>query len=73
VFFPIRYAEDFVILVAGSEADATQERAALADYLQETMGLELSLTKTHTTALRVDQGNLLPFAEQQIAPRQRFR
>lgn len=52
VFFPIRYADDFVILVAGSEADATRERAALADYLRETMGLELSLTKTRVTDLR---------------------
>lgn len=52
VFFPIRYADDFVILVAGQRADAEAEKAALAQYLREVTGLELSPEKTHVTDLR---------------------
>jgi hypothetical protein len=46
VFFPIRYADDFIVLVAGAHEQADQEKAALAGYLLETMGLELSIEKT---------------------------
>jgi group II intron reverse transcriptase/maturase len=52
VFFPIRYADDFVILVAGSRVDAEAEKAALAPYLQEVTGLTLSTEKTRITDLR---------------------
>jgi RNA-directed DNA polymerase len=52
VFFPVRYADDFVILVAGSREDADAERAALAEYLRHSTGLELSPEKTRTTDLR---------------------
>jgi hypothetical protein len=52
VFFPIRYADDFVILVAGSRVDAEAEKAALAPYLQEVTGLTLSAEKTRITDLR---------------------
>jgi len=49
VFFPIRYADDFVILVSGSEKDALVEKEMLADYLKETAGLDLSENKTLIT------------------------
>ncbi len=58
VFFPIRYADDFIILVSvlpGPEQDrrakeaALQEKAALAKALKDGLGLELSETKTLVT------------------------
>lgn len=51
VFFPVRYADDFVILVAGTREQAEHEKAMLADYLRETMGLELSIDKTRVSDL----------------------
>lgn len=51
VFFPIRYADDFVVLVSGSKEDAIAEKSALADYLRRTTGLELSPEKTRITAV----------------------
>lgn len=58
VFFPIRYADDFIILVSvppgPDQSDrarriAEEEKAALADYLREHVGLELSERKTLVT------------------------
>src|SRR6516165_6292956 len=46
VFFPIRYADDFVVLVAGTREQAEQEKVELASYLRESMKLELSIEKT---------------------------
>jgi hypothetical protein len=51
VFFPIRYADDFVILVSGTRDQAEQEKTALASYLHETMGLDLSIEKTRVSDL----------------------
>jgi group II intron reverse transcriptase/maturase len=51
VFFPVRYADDFILLVSGTKEDALAEKSALAEYLQETTGLELSPEKTKVTAL----------------------
>lgn len=56
VVFPIRYADDFILLVsAPSELQAREaahrERAALADYLKERLGLELSEEKTLVTSV----------------------
>jgi RNA-directed DNA polymerase len=51
VFFPIRYADDFVLLVSGTQEDAIAERAALAEHLRQTTGLELSPEKTKITAV----------------------
>jgi RNA-directed DNA polymerase len=51
VYFPVRYADDFVILVDGSREDAEAEKAALADYLRQCTGLELSAEKTRITNL----------------------
>jgi group II intron reverse transcriptase/maturase len=56
VFMPIRYADDFVILVASSSEDpeqgrlcAEREKAALGAMLQAQMGLTLSPEKTLVT------------------------
>jgi hypothetical protein len=51
VFFPIRYADDFVILVSGDREDALAERQALTGFLRETLRLELSPEKTRVTPL----------------------
>lgn len=51
VFFPIRYADDFVVLVSGTREQAEQEKAELAEYLRETMRLELSIEKTRIVDL----------------------
>jgi len=51
VFFPIRYADDFVVLVSGTEEDAIAEKSALADYLRQTTGFELSPEKTKIAAV----------------------
>ncbi len=49
VFFPIRYADDFVILVSGTREQAEEEKAALAKHLLDEMGLELSMEKTRVS------------------------
>jgi len=56
VFMPIRYADDFVILVASPDNDpersrllAEQEKSELAEMLQAQMGLTLSPEKTLVT------------------------
>jgi len=51
VFFPIRYADDFVILVSGSKEAAERERLVLETMLKNEMGLTLSPEKTKITAL----------------------
>jgi len=49
VMFPIRYADDFVVLVHGTQEQAEAEREALAKALQDGMGLTLSPEKTRIT------------------------
>jgi len=51
VFFPIRYADDFVVLVTGTYEDARKEKDALAQYLKGTAKLDLSTEKTYITAV----------------------
>ena len=51
VFYPVRYADDFLIFVSGSYEDAAAERQALAEWLREEMGLTLSEQKTRITRL----------------------
>lgn len=51
VCFPVRYADDFVVLVSGTQEEAIAEKTALAKYLRETTGLELSPEKTKITAM----------------------
>jgi hypothetical protein len=49
VFLPIRYADDFIVLVSGTREQAEAEKTALAQHLSETMGLELSIEKTRVS------------------------
>jgi group II intron reverse transcriptase/maturase len=49
VFFPIRYADDCVVLVSGTYEDAVKEKESLKEYLKETASLELSEEKTCIT------------------------
>src|SRR5215469_4070893 len=51
VFFPVRYADDFVVMVSGRQDHATAEKSALAEHLRRTTGLELSPEKTSVTAV----------------------
>ncbi len=51
VFLPIRYADDFVILVSGTYEDALREKEALAQYLKDIARLDLLVEKTHITAI----------------------
>lgn len=51
VFLPVRYADDFVVLVSGTEDQARAEKDELACYLQTHLKLTLSSEKTHVTAL----------------------
>lgn len=51
VFFPVRYADDFVVLVSGTQEEALAEKSALVQYLRRTTGLQLSPEKTRVTAV----------------------
>jgi len=51
VFFPIRYADDFVTLVSGTKEEALVEREALGMFLKQEMQLTLSPEKTKITSL----------------------
>lgn len=51
VYLPIRYADDFVVLVTGSEDQARAEKDALAAFLAEDLKLTLAEEKTHVTDL----------------------
>ena len=51
VFLPIRYADDWVVLVSGSLEAAQEEKQLLEGYLKKTTGLELSPEKTKITPL----------------------
>jgi len=49
IFFLVRYADDFVVLVSGTQEEAEAEKAALAAFLQQELHMELSLEKTQIT------------------------
>ena len=51
VFMPVRYADDFVVLVTGTRSQAQEEKEALARYLSEKLKLTLSAEKTRVTEL----------------------
>ncbi len=51
-FYIVRYADDFVVLVQGTQQDAEQERQALAQFLKEELRMELSMEKTRITDVR---------------------
>ncbi|MBI5570174.1 MAG: group II intron reverse transcriptase/maturase [Desulfomonile tiedjei] len=48
-FYIVRYADDFIVLTTGTREDAENEKARLADFLGEELGMELSLEKTLIT------------------------
>jgi len=48
-FYMVRYADDFVLLVAGTRQQAEEECEALGQFLSEEMRLELSAEKTLIT------------------------
>jgi len=52
VYFPVRYADDFIVLVSGSRKDAQREKEALEKHMLETTRLILSQKKTKITSLR---------------------
>lgn len=52
VCLPIRYADDFVVLVSGSREQAETEKDALAEHLRSTLGLELSAEKTRISPMQ---------------------
>lgn len=51
-FYIVRYADDFVVLVQGTQQDADDERWALAQFLREELRMELSMEKTKITDVR---------------------
>jgi hypothetical protein len=48
----VRYADDFVVLVAGTREQAEPEKQALATFLKEELRMELSIEKTKITEVR---------------------
>jgi RNA-directed DNA polymerase len=48
-FYMVRYADDFIVLSAGTKDDAEQEKANLASFLQKELHMELSEEKTLIT------------------------
>ena len=51
-FYVVQYADDFVVLVQGTQQDADQERLALAQFLKEELRMESSMEKTKITDVR---------------------
>ncbi len=51
-FYVVRYADDFVVLVQGTQQEAEQEREALAQFLKKELRMELSMEKTKITDVR---------------------
>jgi len=49
VFYMVRYADDFVVLVDGTREQAEAEKLALAEFLETELRMELSMEKTRIT------------------------
>jgi len=52
VFYMVRYADDFVVLVDGTREQAEAEKLALAEFLKTELRMELSIEKTNVTDVR---------------------
>lgn len=52
IFYMVRYADDFVVLVAGTREQAEAEKHALAMFLKEELRMDLSIEKTKITGVR---------------------
>jgi len=70
--FYVRYADDFVVAWNGTKAGAEQLKAALATFLRDHLGLELSAAKTHITHVS-DGYNFLGFTVKRYTDHQRGR
>jgi retron-type reverse transcriptase len=64
----VRYADDFVVFVWGSRADALELRDRLRRFLRGQLDLKLSDSKTKITHLRTDKVNFLGFQIWQPEP-----
>ncbi len=51
VFYMVRYADDFVVLVDGTREQAEAEKLALAEFLKTELRMELSIEKTKITSV----------------------
>ncbi|MCM2439467.1 group II intron reverse transcriptase/maturase [Agrobacterium vitis] len=52
VFYIVRYADDFVVLVDGMREQAEAEKLSLAEFLKTELRMELSMEKTRITDVR---------------------
>lgn len=52
VFYMVRYADDFVVLVDGTREHAETEKLALAEFLKTELRMELSMEKTRITDVK---------------------
>ena len=52
VFYMVRYADDFVVLVDGTREQAEAEKLALAEFLKTELRMELSMEKTRITEVK---------------------
>jgi RNA-directed DNA polymerase len=52
VFYTVRYADDFVVLVDGTREQAEAEKLALAEFLKMELRMELSIEKTRITDVK---------------------
>jgi RNA-directed DNA polymerase len=52
VYYMVRYADDFVVLVEGTREQAEAERLALAEFLKTELRMELSMDKTRITDVK---------------------
>lgn len=52
VYYLVRYADDFVVLVDGTREQAEAEKLALAEFLKTELRMELSMEKTRITDVR---------------------
>ena len=57
----IRYADDFILALAGSKADATLIKEALSSFLSDHLHLNLSATKTLITHARTQSARFLGY------------
>jgi hypothetical protein len=58
----IRYADDFVLSVIGTKAEAEEIKAAIGAFLKETIPLEMSESKPLITHARTEHARFLGYA-----------
>jgi len=71
----IRYADDFILSVIGTKAEAEEVKAAISAFLKEKLHLEMSASKTLITHSRTEHARFLGYdisvyhADDKISPR----